>query len=191
MRRNDGCRTQCDTEIGFTLVELMMVGAIATILLAITSISIGHVLESTRGDAALSGVMSQLRQARDLAINRRRSIQVEFVAPNQILTTLLDIPSGTTLVRQFFLEGNVQFVNFGTVPDTSDGFGDSAAVDFSDATPRFTVEDTLVDSSSATMSGTIYLGLQNEPLSAGAVTAFGGTGQVRGYRWNGTSWVEQ
>ena len=47
-----------------------MVAAIGTILLAITSISIGHVLESTRGDAALAGVLSQLRQARELAINR-------------------------------------------------------------------------------------------------------------------------
>jgi len=191
MHRNDRCRPPRDAETGFTLVELMMVGAIATILLAITSISIGHVLESTRGDAALSGVMSQLRRARDLAINRRRTIQVDFVAPNEIRTTQLDVPSGTTLVNQFFLEGNVQFVNFGTVPDTPDGFGDSAAIDFSDPTTRFTVEGTLVDGSSATMSGTVYLGLQNEPLSARAVTIFGGTGQVRGYSWNGTSWVEQ
>ena len=63
-------RSAWTVETGFTLVELMMVAAIGTILLAITSISIGHVLESTRGDAALAGVLSQLRQARELAINR-------------------------------------------------------------------------------------------------------------------------
>jgi Tfp pilus assembly protein FimT len=55
----------------------MMVAAIGTTLLAITSTSIGHLLKRSRGDAALAGVLSQLRQARDLAINRRRTIQVD------------------------------------------------------------------------------------------------------------------
>ena len=168
-----------------------MVAAIGTILMAITSVSIGHVLEATRGDAALAGVTSQLRQARDLAINRRRTIRVDFVALNEVRTTQLDIPSGTTLVNQFFLEGNIQFVQFGTVPDTPDGFGASAAIAFDNETPNFTVEGMLVDGSGAALSGTVFLGLQNEPLSARAATVFGGIGQVRGYSWNGTSWVEQ
>ena len=178
-------------DIGFTLVELIMVAAIGTILLTITSTSIGHVLERTRGDAALAGVLSQLRQARNLAINRRRTIQVDFVAPNEVRTTQLDIPSGTTLIRQFFLEGNVQFVQFATVPDTPEGFGASTAVDFGNQTPYFIVDGMLVDGAGAPLSGTVFLGLQNEPLSARAVTVFGGTGQVRGYSWNGTAWVEQ
>ena len=167
-----------------------MVAAIGTILMAITSISIGHVLEATRGDAALAGVAAQLRQARDLAINRRRTIRVDFVAPNEVRTTQLDIPAGTTLISQFFLEGNVQFVQFPTVPDTPDGFGAASAIAFDNETPHFTAEGMLVDDAGAALSGTVFLGLQNEPLSARAVTVFGGTGQVRGYSWNGTSWVE-
>ena len=178
-------------ETGFTLVEVMMVAAIGTILMAIASIGIGHVLESTRGDAVLAGVTAQLRQARDLAINRRRTIRVDFVAPNEVRTTQLDLPAGTTLINQFFLEGNVEFVQFGTVPDTPDAFGASAAIDFDNETPNFIVDGMLVDDSGAALSGTVFLGLQNEPLSARAVTVFGGTGQVRGYSWNGTSWVEQ
>ena len=179
------------TETGFTLVELVMVAALGTILMAITSVSIGHVLESTRGDAALAGVLSQLRQARDLAISRRRTIRVDFVAPNEVRTTQLDIPSGTTLVGQFFLEGNVTFAQFATVPDTPDGFGAAAAVDFGSETPYFVVDGMLVDRSGAPLSGTVFLGLENEPLSARAVTVFGGTGHVRGYSWNGTSWMER
>ena len=179
------------TEPGFTLVELILVAAVGTVLMAITSVSIGHFLESTRGDAALVGVTSQLRQARDLAINRRRTIQIEFVSPNEVRTSQLDIPSGTTLINQFFLEGNVEFVRFAAVPDTPDGFGASAAIDFGDESPRFIVDGMLVDVSGAPLSGTVFLGLQNEPLSARAATVFGGTGLVRGYSWNGTSWVEQ
>jgi len=186
--RRCGRRTN---DTGFTLVELMMVAAIGTTLLAITSTSIGHLLERSRGDAALAGVLSQLRQARDLAINRRRTIQVDFVAPNEVRTTQLDIPNGTTLINQFFLEGDVQFVQFASVPDTPEGFGAATAVDFGNETPYFIVDGMLVDSSGAALSGTVFLGLQNEPSSARAVTVFGGTGQVRGYRWTGITWVEQ
>ena len=168
-----------------------MVAAIGTTLLAITSTSIGHLLERSRGDAALAGVLSQLRQARDLATNRRRTIQVDFVAPNEVRTTQLDIPNGTTLINQFFLEGNVQFVQFAGVPDTPEGFGAATAVDFDNETPYFIVDGMLVDGSGAALSGTVFLGLQNEPSSARAATVFGGTGQVRGYRWTGITWVEQ
>ena len=168
-----------------------MVVAIGSIMMAITSVSIGYVLESTQGDAALAGVTSQLRQARDLAINRRRTIQVDFVMPNEVRTTQLDIPSGTTLIRQFFLEGNIQFVQFGSVPDTPDGFGAASAIDFSNETPYFIDDGMLVDSSGAALSGTVYLGLPTEPSSARAITVFGGTGHVRGYSWNGAAWVEE
>jgi prepilin-type N-terminal cleavage/methylation domain-containing protein len=178
-------------ETGFSLVELMMVAAIGSILLAITTVSIGYILDSTRGDAALAGVTSQLRRARDLAINRRRTIQVDFVAPNEVRTTQLDIPSGTTLINQFFLEGSVQFVQFAIVPDTPDGFGASSAIDFGNETPYFVVDGMLVDGAGAPLSGTVFMGLQDVPSSARAVSVFGGTGHVRGYSWNGTAWVEQ
>ncbi|MEO2194862.1 MAG: prepilin-type N-terminal cleavage/methylation domain-containing protein [bacterium] len=69
-------RTPAAIETGFTLVEVMLVAALGSVLLATATISIGHVLESTRGDAALAGVLSRLRQARDLATNRRRTMQV-------------------------------------------------------------------------------------------------------------------
>ncbi|MEE2612264.1 MAG: hypothetical protein VX975_00435, partial [Acidobacteriota bacterium] len=35
----------------------------------------------------------------------------------------------------------------------------------------------LVDASGVTLSGTVFLGVRNDPLSARAVTIFGGTGQ--------------
>ena len=70
------------------------------------------VVETTRGDSALYSVMSQLRTARDMAINRRRSIQVQFVKPNEIRMTRFEIPSGTTTLDGSFLEGHVQFLMY-------------------------------------------------------------------------------
>ncbi|MEO2194863.1 MAG: hypothetical protein ABGY72_02070 [bacterium] len=76
-------------------------------------------------------------------------------------TTQLDIPSGTTLVNQFFLEGNLEFVRFDTVPDTPDRFGATAPVAFGNETPYFIVDGMLVDGAGATLSGTMFLGLQD------------------------------
>ena len=45
-----------------------------------------------------------------MAMNRRRSIQVQFVKPNEIRMTRFEIPSGTTTLDGSFLEGHVQFL---------------------------------------------------------------------------------
>ena len=178
---------------GFTLVETLMVVAIGVILLAVTTVSVDHVVETTRGDSALYLVMSQLRQAHDLAINRRRSVQVEFIAPNQIRLTRFEIPSGTTLINDVFMEGHVQFLQFNGVPDTPDGFGNAAAVSFGGDNPVFIADGMSIDHHGAPLSGTVFLGIPNEPASTRAVTVFGGTGHVRGYTydWANSQWNEQ
>ena len=180
-----------NTHLGFSLVETMMVVAIGVILLAMTTVSVNHAVEASRGDGALFTVMSQLRTARAMAINRRRSIQVQFNAPNELVVTRFEVPTGTTLLNQVFLEGNMQFLQFSGLPDTPDGFGAAAAVAFDGQTPTFTAEGMSVDATGAPLSGTLFLGIQNEVGSARAVTVFGGTGQVRGYAWTGNGWVEQ
>ncbi len=40
----------------------------------------------------MDGVISQLRQARELAIAKRRNVQVQFTAPNEIQVTVLTLP---------------------------------------------------------------------------------------------------
>ena len=176
---------------GFTLIETLMVVAIGIMLLGITTVSVNRVVETSRGDGALYTVMSHVRRARDMAINRRRSVQVVFNPPNEIVVTRFELPAGTTLVNQAYLEGNVQFLQFPGVPDTPDGFGAAAAVDFDGQNPTFIADGMAVDATGAPLSGTIFLAVPNQPGSVRAVTVFGGTGQVRGYAWTGTEWIEQ
>ena len=180
-----------NTHRGFTLVETLMVIAIGITHLGMTTISVSHAVEASRGDGALYTVMSQLRTAGAMAINRRRSIQVQFNAPNEIVVTRFEVPTGTTVVNQVFLEGHVQFVQFSGLPDTPDGFGAAGAVAFDGQTPIFTAGGMSVDAVGAPLSGTVFLGIPNEVGTARAVTVFGGTGQVRGYAWTGSEWVEQ
>ena len=85
----------------------------------------------------------------------------------------------------------MQFLQFPGLPDTSDGFGAAGPVDLGGATTAFFVADgMLVDAAGTPVSGTVFLGVPDQPTTARAVTVFGGTGRVRGYSWSGTAWVE-
>lgn len=179
------------TSPGFTLIEMMMVMGISITLLAITTSTVRHVVTTARGDGAVYGVMAGLRQARDMAVARRRSVQVDFIGSNGIRLTRLELPNGSTLLSEFYLEGNVQFHRFEGVPDTPDGFGAAEVVDFGGKTPIFIADGMVVDTTGAPLSGTVFLGIPGQPLSARAVTVFGGTGHVRGYTWDGTAWMDQ
>ncbi len=183
-------------EAGFTLIELLMVVAIGGTLAAISVMGFANAATSIRGNNGMVQVMSQLRMARDLAINQRRAMEVQFLAPNEIRIVRQDIPAGTTLMNQYFLEGTVQFVQFSGVPDTPDGFGASEEIDFGGTNDfGFLGDGMLVDLSNPVVtgtpiSGTVFLGIPNQPGSARAVTVFGGTGRVRGYTWIANEWRE-
>ncbi len=181
------------TTRGYTLVEMLMVIAIGLTMMALATISVGRAISSIRGDGALYTIMAQLRKARQAAISRSRVSVFAFQVPNEMLLYRLETSGDLTLLNQIFLEGNVQFVQFADIPDTPDGFGAAASVDFGGEAPRFITDGSLVDASGATLSGTVFLGIQDDPLSARAVTVFGGTGQVRGYSWGGPDrgWIEQ
>ena len=96
---------------GFTVIELLMVVAIGLTLAATTVIMTGSVLRAVRGDSGQLRVMSELRMVRELAINQRRVMQVQFWGPNEIRTLRQEIPTGTTLVNQAFLEGSERAVS--------------------------------------------------------------------------------
>ena len=197
--KNRHCRRrQPVKEAGFTLVELLMVVAVGGTLAGMSIMGFANAATSIRGDNGMIQVMSQLRMARDLAINQRRAMEVEFLAPNEIRIVRQDILAGTTLMNQFFLEGTVQFLQFSGVPDTPDGFGDSDAIDFGGNQNQqigFVGDGMLVDLSNPAVagtpiSGTVFLGVPNQSASARAVTVFGGTGRVRGYTWIASEWRE-
>lgn len=171
------------------MIELMMVVAITSIVAGMSMASFQHAMMDMRGGSNLKQVMSQLDQAKELAVNERRSIEVQFVPPNQIQLVRREVPTGTTLLSTVTLENNVQFTMFDGVPDTPDGFGNSAAVDFGAAdTLMFLSDGSFVDGAAAPVSGTVFLGVPNQIASARAVTVLGATGRVQAYRWTGVGW---
>ena len=174
---------------GFTVPEILVAITIFSTLVALSAAGLASAGRVMQGAAGMQQVRAQLRLARDLAISQRRPMEVQFVAPNEIRTIRWEIPTGTTTLNQYFLEGNVEFHRFASVPDTPDGFGLGAAVSFTGQSARFLSDGRFVDAQGVPLSGNIFLAIQGQPTSQHAVTIFGGSGRMRGYRWDGTQWV--
>jgi len=54
----------------------------------------------------------------------------------------------------------------------------------------FLSDGTFVDAQGNPLNGSVFLGLNNHPETARAVTVLGATGRVRGYRWTGSRWIQ-
>ena len=69
---------------GFTLVELLMVVAIIGVL---ASVAIGvtpGIIATTKASSNTAQLTSFLKRTREMAISRRRNIEIRFLAPNQV-----------------------------------------------------------------------------------------------------------
>jgi prepilin-type N-terminal cleavage/methylation domain-containing protein len=177
-----GCR-------GFSMIEFMMVIAIGTIVASMAAFSTQHALPEFRANAARRMIEGQLIRARETAITQRRAIEVQFVEPNEVRLTRIELTGVRTELNRAYFEGGAQFLVFSGVPDTPDGFGNGTALSFNNATQTLFLSDgSFVDQSGQPASGTVSLGLPGRQTTARAVTVFGGTGRVAGYRWSGAAW---
>ena len=182
--------TSQKTDLGFSLLELMLTIGIVGIMSAVAVVQIGVAQQAIKGDAGMRVVVAQMNLARELAISQRRNMQVQFLGTNALRIVRNDVPAGTTQLSLIVLEGNVTYSLVAGVPDTPDAFGRNQAVDFGGApTLMFTSEGTLVDGAGNPINGTIFLSVLGGLKSVRAITILGATGRVRGYRWNGLQWT--
>jgi len=166
------------------------------LVLALTSITMGFVIGGFRqaqaivqGDASLRIVQWQFKLAREVAINQRRSVEIRFTPPNFMTVVRRNIPNGETVVSTAVLEHNTLFLRFNGQPDTPDGFGGALAINFGGAAAMmFTADGMFTDQAGNPLNGTIFIGQQTKPETARALTVFGPTARIRGYRWNGSEW---
>lgn len=176
-------------ERGFSLPEILTIVALIGVLFGITIIAFQAAAATIQGDSNLRIVERQLKLARDTAVSQRRSVEVQFVMPNELRVIRRDLPAGTTLLQNAFLENNATFVRFAGVPDTPDGFGGAGAVNLGGAaTVLFTSDGMFVDGAGTPVNGTIFVGRAGNNVTQRAVTVFGSTARIRTYRWNGSQW---
>ncbi len=206
-------------EKGFSLLEMVIVVMLAFVVMAFAVINTRSSTQNARANAAMDAVVSQLRQARELAIAKRRNVQVQFIQPNEIQLTILTLPGEVVppAITPTYLNdnagGGLIYTLFPGVPDTPMAFGNSTAIDLQQPagggawSVMFTTSGALVGSAQSAASlyqvtnnnpvnASIFIGLAGKPNTARAITVFGATGRIRSYHWTGgpagpvTSWLE-
>lgn len=183
------------SERGYSLVEVLVVASLSMVLMAMALVQINTSRAVMNADNGMRLVMAELARARDMAVQQRRNIQVEFpsLSGNEIRLTRLEIPNGSTPVHRIIMEGNIRFALPAGTPDTTDGFGAGSALDFDTANPInevvFNSDGMLVNRLTGNViNGTIFLAAPNDTYATRAVTILGSTGRIRGFRRLNTTW---
>jgi prepilin-type N-terminal cleavage/methylation domain-containing protein len=209
---------------GFSLLEMMAVISISLIMMAVTFITLQPVLKDSRTNQAYSLAMMQLRNARSLAIQDRQQYIVCFGtatctgaptplgAPTASSIQIFEWPAGTALtsaiqISNLRLPQDIQFQTLTGIPTSPsqipDGFGTgSVALDFDQGVGggirtqvMFAPDGSAQDTNGNLNSGILYLARSGDLFSSRAITLFGASGRLRGWRLvnkSGTlTWIQQ
>jgi prepilin-type N-terminal cleavage/methylation domain-containing protein len=182
---------------GFSLIELMIVITVIMIAASIGFMTLQPALKAGRVTNAYNFALGALRQAREDAVGTRRVYMVTFsnaAIPNTITITQSD----TGVVRATYrLPTDVTFsvqagypVSPTTAPTTPDGFGLGAtAIDLDQGVAGglktaiyFYPDGSAQDVNSNINNGVLYLGRAGDLYSSRAITIWGATGRLRGWR---------
>jgi prepilin-type N-terminal cleavage/methylation domain-containing protein len=199
---------------GFSLLELMITLSIALILAAVTFIGLRPMLNQSHVDSAYGTTLMALRNTRNLAITQSHEYYVNFNPAG--------FPAGTIQVQYqgpavggvappvqqvitYSIPADVSFaVQAGFPATTPDGFGTGAnAIDFGQALAGqpmnyvvFMPDGSAQDNLGNFNSGIVYLTRPTDSFySSRAVTVWGATGRIRGWRLvlkgGVKTWVQQ
>lgn len=182
-------------ERGFTLVEMMIVVAVAGVLAAIAIGMSTTAVRMSKGEAGAAQLDGFLKRHREMALARRRDIEIQFDAPNRVRSVqrpgVGDANADPIDLETLTLEGGIEFRVFDGIPDTPNAFGNGTAVTLGGLEPvMFASEGMFMDVAGNPINATISLGVEDDPLTATAVTILGTTATIERWRWNGASWTK-
>jgi prepilin-type N-terminal cleavage/methylation domain-containing protein len=208
---------------GFSLLEIVTVLAISLVLAVVSVMSLVPMMKQYRVTNAYNTTLAALRQARDNAISQRTSYSVTFsnsVTPNTITVapTLTGFPGSQNSVT-YKLPTDVSFMTQSqftttTAPDSGLGpsFGTGAnAIDFGYTANGGTGGQSVIyfcpDGSAQDAEGTagtcagswdngvVYISRSGDLMSSRAISLWGGTGRIHGWRFynngGGYQWLRQ
>ena len=193
---------------GFSLIETMIVLSVVMIASGILFMSLQPALKDTRVTNAYNTTLMTLRRAREAAIAERRVYVITFnnaVVPNSI--TMTQASTGQVISIQT-LPNDIAFQTLAGLPTTAattpDHFGKgNVAIDFDQAVAGgaknvicFNPDGSAQDVNSNANNGVVYLARAGELYSSRAITVWGSTGRLRGYRLyrnpaGGSIWRQQ
>jgi type II secretory pathway pseudopilin PulG len=198
-------------ESGFSLLEMMIVCCLFLIVGGMTFMAVQPVLKDARANQAFEDALMQLRTARQRAITERKQYIVCFgvATPAGALTPLgaptvqsiqlfrWDAGTALSAVAQITnnkLPSDMLFQTISGIPTSvatvPDGFGNGGtAIDFDQNVAGaiknqvlFMPDGSAHDVNGNLNSGIIYVGRSTDLYSSRAVTLYGATGRIRGWR---------
>ncbi len=192
---------------GFSLLELMIVIAIGLTMAGVTFMALMPLFKQNHVDQAYDTTLSAIRNYRNQSITQSKRYILTFTAPGTITVQYwgwgVPVSPAPVTVATFTLPPDVQFqVQAGFPAAGPDGFGTGVtALDFDQGMglgsqnyimfmPDGSSQDTLGNYN----SGVLYLNRTGDMYSSRAITVFGTTGRVRGWRLynqGGNKWVQQ
>jgi prepilin-type N-terminal cleavage/methylation domain-containing protein len=198
--------TSCKNR-GFSLLELLIAIAIGLTVASITFIALMPLFKQNHVDAAYDTALSVIRNYRSQAITQSKRYIITFTAPGTITVQYwgvgVPVSPAPVTVATYTLPLDIQFAVQGGFPASApDGFGTGGtAIDFDQGMglgsqnyimfmPDGSSQDTLGNFN----SGVVYLGRPGDLYSSRAISVFGTTGRVRGWRLynqGGNTWVQQ
>ena len=192
---------------GFSLLELMIVMAIGLTMAGVTFMALMPLFKQNHVDQAYDTTMGVIRNYRNLAITQSKRYIVTFTAPRTITVqywgVAVPVSPAPVTVATYTLPQDISFAVQTGFPTTApDGFGTGvASIDFDQGMglgsqdyvmfmPDGSSQDTLGNFN----SGVLYLTRPTDMYSSRAISVFGSTGRVRGWRLynqSGNKWVQQ
>jgi Tfp pilus assembly protein FimT len=193
---------------GFSVLELMITVGIGLTMAAVTFIALMPLMQQNQVDAAYDTTMSVIRNYRNQSITQSKRYIISFTAPGTITVQYwgvgVPVSPAPVTVDTYTIPAQIQFaVQAGFPAAAPDSFGTgTTAIDFDQGMglgsqnyimfmPDGSSQDTLGNYN----SGVLYLTRVGDVYSSRAISVFGTTGRIRGWRLynqSGTNtWVQQ
>jgi Tfp pilus assembly protein FimT len=210
--------------LGFSLLEMVIVMALVMIAASVTFMSVQGAVRDSRVNGGFDNAFMQLRIARERAISERKRYIVTFGTPAPpLVLTPLGAPTAKSIqvyrwdagivapapvqISTVDLPTDVAFQTIAGIPTSSttvpDGFGSGiTAIDFDQGVGAggsniimFMPDGSAHDLAGNFNSGIIYVARNGDLPSSRAITVFGNSGRVRGWRLQQpggiATWIQQ
>jgi prepilin-type N-terminal cleavage/methylation domain-containing protein len=193
---------------GFSLLELMIVIAIGLTMAGVTFMAMMPLFKQNHVDQAYDQTLSVIRGYRTQAITQSKRYILTFTAPSTLVVQYwgvgVPVSPPPVTVATYKLPQDIQFaVQAGFPAAAPDGFGTGGtAIDFdqgmglgSQPYIMFMPDGSSQDNLGNFNSGIVYLTRPTDMYSSRAITVFGTTGRIRGWRLykqaGVNTWVQQ
>ncbi len=193
---------------GFSLLEMMVVVSLGLVIGGISIMALKPLYQQNHVDAAYDTALSVIRTYHNQSIAQSKRYILTFTAPGTITVQYWQfatpVSPAPVTVATYTLPPDVQFAVQGFPTTAPDGFGTGLVpIDFdqgmglgSQDYVMFMPDGSSQDTTGNYNSGVIYLTRPGDVRNSRAISIFGTTGRVRGWRLDnvagiGNKWVQQ